>query len=57
MPISAGLREDIAVYRGFIGQQYILIKQVLEVKKNNLNPTRLLEPKPVSYTHLRAHET
>jgi len=22
MPISAGLREDIAVYRGFIGQQY-----------------------------------
>ena len=23
MPISAGLREDIAVYRGFIGQQYI----------------------------------
>ena len=25
MPISAGLREDIAVYRGFIGQQYIEI--------------------------------
>ena len=24
MPISAGLREDIAVYRGFIGQQYFL---------------------------------
>ena len=23
MPISAGLREDIAVYRGFIGQQYL----------------------------------
>ena len=22
MPISAGLREDIAVYGGFIGQQY-----------------------------------
>lgn len=26
MPISAGLREDIAVYRGFIGQQYLHIK-------------------------------
>ena len=26
MPISAGLREDIAVYRGFIGQQYFLLK-------------------------------
>ena len=25
MPISAGLREDIAVYRGFIGQQYFSI--------------------------------
>ena len=25
MPISAGLREDIAVYRGFIGQQYYKI--------------------------------
>jgi len=25
MPISAGLREDIAVYRGFIGQQYFYI--------------------------------
>ena len=25
MPISAGLREDIAVYGGFIGQQYILL--------------------------------
>ena len=25
MPISAGLREDIAVYRGFIGQQYLSI--------------------------------
>ena len=25
MPISAGLREDIAVYRGFIGQQYFII--------------------------------
>ena len=24
MPISAGLREDIAVYRGFIGQQYFV---------------------------------
>ena len=23
MPISAGLREDIAAYRGFIGQQYL----------------------------------
>ena len=27
MPISAGLREDIAVYRGFIGQQYLIIRQ------------------------------
>ena len=26
MPISAGLREDIAVYRGFIGQQYFINK-------------------------------
>jgi len=26
MPISAGLREDIAVYRGFIGQQYFEIQ-------------------------------
>ena len=25
MPISAGLREDIAAYRGFIGQQYYKI--------------------------------
>jgi len=24
MPISAGLREDIVVYGGFIGQQYYL---------------------------------
>ena len=30
MPISAGLREDIAVYRGFIGQQY---KKIEDVKK------------------------
>lgn len=28
MPISAGLREDIAVYRGFIGQQYFENKDV-----------------------------
>ena len=27
MPISAGLREDIAVYRGFIGQQYFSINR------------------------------
>ena len=27
MPISAGLREDIAVYRGFIGQQYNLLSK------------------------------
>ena len=26
MPISAGLREDIAAYRGFIGQQYFIIR-------------------------------
>ena len=25
MPISAGLREDIVVYGGFIGQQYIFL--------------------------------
>ena len=25
MPISAGLREDIAVYRSFIGQQYFAL--------------------------------
>jgi len=29
MPISAGLREDIAVYRGFIGQQYKNIRKSL----------------------------
>ena len=29
MPISAGLREDIAVYRDFIGQQYIVMLSVL----------------------------
>jgi len=27
MPISAGLREDIVVYGGFIGQQYFDIKK------------------------------
>ena len=32
MPISAGLREDIAVYRGFIGQQYLPII-ILEIMK------------------------
>jgi len=39
MPISAGLREDIAVYRGFIGQQYIemhLIKHCLLGKPYSL---------------------
>ena len=35
MPISAGLREDIAVYRGFIGQQYFLITFFLIIIKNN----------------------
>ena len=29
MPISAGLREDIAVYGGFIGQQYLKILKTL----------------------------
>ena len=34
MPISAGLREDIAVYRGFIGQQYNLLSpQTLKLSK------------------------
>ena len=32
MPISAGLREDIAVYRGFIGQQYLLNKAMQKSK-------------------------
>ena len=29
MPISTGLREDIAVYGGFIGQQYKVMKIVM----------------------------
>jgi len=31
MPISAGLREDIAVYRGFIGQQYFLMFYTIDL--------------------------
>ena len=33
MPISAGLREDIAVYRGFIGQQYIRIATMENIRQ------------------------
>ena len=35
MPISAGLREDIAVYRGFIGQQYFILLDI-NVLNNSL---------------------
>ena len=37
MPISAGLREDIAVYRGFIGQQYFDLI-IMPYKFINLTP-------------------
>ena len=43
MPISAGLREDIAVYRGFIGQQYIYLSFMVQlssfVRPTNQNYT------------------
>jgi len=63
MPISAGLREDIAVYRGFIGQQYkskafksIIVTQLQHKKhlivQHNTHHHRIIKDNPQNKLYL-----